>query len=307
MLDISVIISTYNGKHKILDTLHALESQAYQGFESIVVIDGSTDGTKEFLNKQSLNLSSLRIIEQNNQGRACVRNNGAKLAQGDVLVFYDDDMTPENDSIIKHREFHQQNRSAICGGSPIERIADAKTDFDKYRCSIRRNWLQKYAEGLNLITQESIFLTAANFSISKKTFLEIGKFNEQLNDAEDLEFAFRSLSKGYDIYFDKSNIAWHRDFVSCEKYIKRRRDYATAYEQLKTIAPELFSDRKRIIELNFFKKIVFSLFSNPIWVKAIHNQYLTFIPKPIRYKIYDLVITGLGSVFPNRSVSFTHD
>lgn len=307
MIEISVIISTYNGKHKILETLHALESQAYQGFETIVVIDGSTDGTKEFLNKKRLNLSSLRIIEQNNQGRACVRNNGAKLAQGDVLVFYDDDMTPENDSILNHRKFHQQNRNAICGGNPIERVADAKTDFDKYRCSIRRHWLRKYADGLNLITHENLFLTAANFSISKKAFLEIGKFNETLNDAEDLEFAFRSLSKGYTLYFDKSNIAWHRDFVSCKKYIKRRRDYATAYEQLKTIAPELFSDRKRIIELNFLKKSVFSLFSHPIWVKAIDKHYLTFMPKPIRYKIYDWIITGLGNVFSNRSVNFKHD
>ena len=71
---VSVIIPTYNGAHKILNVLKALEQQSYCDFETLVVIDGSTDNTADVVSNATLNLTSLRIVQQKNKGRVAVRN-----------------------------------------------------------------------------------------------------------------------------------------------------------------------------------------------------------------------------------------
>ena len=50
----TVIIPTYNGAKKVVNCLHSLEKQTFKDFETIVVIDGSTDNTQEVLEAQKL-------------------------------------------------------------------------------------------------------------------------------------------------------------------------------------------------------------------------------------------------------------
>src|SRR6187397_1060160 len=95
----SVIIPTYNGAHKVVNVLRALEQQTHLPDEVVVVIDGSTDNTAELLRTNTFKLPSLRIIEQPNGGRAQVRNRGAKEASQDLLIFFDDDMRPVPQSV----------------------------------------------------------------------------------------------------------------------------------------------------------------------------------------------------------------
>src|SRR6185369_7237614 len=93
----SVIIPTYNGAKKIAVTLDALCKQTAEDFETIVVIDGSTDNTLEVAQQFSSKLQELRIIQRPNGGRAVARNTGAAEAKTGVLIFFDDDVeVPEN-------------------------------------------------------------------------------------------------------------------------------------------------------------------------------------------------------------------
>lgn len=301
MHPVSVIIPTYNGKHKILKTLWALEAQTFKDFETVIVIDGSTDGTKEVLGLQDLNLN-LKIHKQENQGRASVRNKGAALATGELLVFFDDDMLPEPDSIQRHINFHQKNDNAICGGNQLEDTREAKSDFDRFRCYIRNKWLVKYAAGVNLLTAKNIFLTAANFSIKKEVFAQLGRFDNTLTDAEDYIFAHKAMSKNVSLYFDKDNIAFHNDFCSLSNYIIRKRQYTKNFINLAKSYPKLFEDKVRVCKPPLVKKMVFKLFSSQWLVTVIENEKLFFLPKRIRYRIYDLVTTSLGTIFTSKPI-----
>jgi glycosyltransferase involved in cell wall biosynthesis len=104
-LTVSVIVPTYNGSHRILNVLRALEDQTVSDFEVIVAIDGSEDRTKEVLENHRVKLNRFKVIEQTNKGRASIRNFGAGKADGDLLIFYDDDMRPASDSVAKHLDF----------------------------------------------------------------------------------------------------------------------------------------------------------------------------------------------------------
>jgi glycosyltransferase involved in cell wall biosynthesis len=92
-MKISVIIPTYNEEKVILDCLESLGKQTYSNFEIIVVDDGSTDKTREYLKNTSKLIPQISLLTQNHKGAAAARNLGASKAKGEILVFVDADMT----------------------------------------------------------------------------------------------------------------------------------------------------------------------------------------------------------------------
>ena len=94
-MKISVVIPVYNEAKVILECLISLSKQTYQDFEVIVVDDGSKDKSKaKFLEaKKYFTKQKLILTGQDHKGPAMARNLGASMAQGEILVFVDADMT----------------------------------------------------------------------------------------------------------------------------------------------------------------------------------------------------------------------
>ena len=104
---ISVIIPTYNEAKYIGHCLASLQVQnlTYGDHAEIIVIDdGSTDQTvsriKRFISTID-NHDSISLLHQNHRGPAIARNNGVKVARGDIIVLVDADMEFDAD-FIKH-------------------------------------------------------------------------------------------------------------------------------------------------------------------------------------------------------------
>jgi len=291
---ISVIIPTYNGADKILNTLSALNNQTFLNFEVIIAIDGSTDDTEKVVSGFKYTFKNLSVFRQTNKGRSSIRNFGAKHAHGELLIFYDDDMRPKADSIERHSRFHQKYKDAICSGNQLEDYQVIKSDIQKYKAHLSRKWTSKYNTGLNKLNGCNLYLTAANMSILKYLFDKLGGFNESLTDAEDYEMAVKAISSGIDIYFDKSNIAWHDDFITCRKYILRQRQYDNANLILKASLPDTFVRGKK--KMNLLKRMVYYYFSRSGIVKYIDQEKFWWLPKPLRYKLYSITIHSLSKI-----------
>ena len=98
---ISVIIPSFNTESTIAKTIHSVQQQTYNGWEIIVVDDGSTDGTPSLLKYFSEQDSRIRIVTQSNQGVSEARNTGMKEAQYEWLLFLPASWLPLNDGLIR--------------------------------------------------------------------------------------------------------------------------------------------------------------------------------------------------------------
>jgi glycosyltransferase involved in cell wall biosynthesis len=87
----SIIIATYNRKVLTAETVDHILSQTLSDFEVILIDDGSTDGSYEYLSLRFVTDNRVRIIYQENTERGSARNNGIKNANGLYLVFVDSD------------------------------------------------------------------------------------------------------------------------------------------------------------------------------------------------------------------------
>ncbi len=119
MPEISVIIPTYNRMDVLPEVLAALETQEEApSFEVMVVDDGSTDGTGEWLTSQSFRVP-VEVLSQPNAGPAAARNRGVKHASGGRVAFLGDDTVPSRGWLASHeravRDHPDRDRLAVIG------------------------------------------------------------------------------------------------------------------------------------------------------------------------------------------------
>lgn len=291
----TVIVPTFMGEKKILTLMRALDAQTVLDFDCIIVVDGSTDDTVALLYATSTRFNKT-IVEQKNLGRSISRNNGAKQTPNELLIFFDDDMEPQADSIEKHINFHRLN-AGLLAGNQIDAFGKSSTDIQNYKSSLSIKWTEKYKASLNLLTAENLFFSSANCSIKRADFFALNGFDERLTDSEDYDLAVRAMETGMKIFFDKSNVAIHHDKISCTSYIKRLRQYQVAREKLSALHPERKQSAKQ--KKWSVKRVIYAIFAFSFWPHMIDRfNVLLVLPKFLRYKIYDTVIYSLGVEFP---------
>ena len=210
----SVIIPTYNGKTKVVRLLKALSKQSLKDFETIVVIDGSTDGTATVLNAEVWELHSLRTIEQPNAGRAGARNAGVPFASSDILIFIDDDMVPTETLVEEHCKTQQQYDIVV---GKLDSYNDGSNpellEFSYYINNKINSGIFNSSEK----PMDMPYITANNFSIKKKLFEELKGFDARLNDAEDFELAVRCKERGFSIHYSEGCLAYQIHYLICPR------------------------------------------------------------------------------------------
>lgn len=106
-IKVSVIVPVFNNSEYIGTTLDSIISQDFDGYEIIVIDDGSTDDSLKIVTDK-LKTADIpnTIIHQENQGVSGARNKGIEVSNGDYLVFVDADdyITPNHLSSLYNGE-----------------------------------------------------------------------------------------------------------------------------------------------------------------------------------------------------------
>jgi len=90
---VSIIVPAYNAEQYIAETIRSVIDQTFQGWELLIVNDGSTDKTAEI--SASFGDERIHVIQQPNSGVSAARNAGLEKAAGKYVTFLDaDDVLP---------------------------------------------------------------------------------------------------------------------------------------------------------------------------------------------------------------------
>ncbi len=206
---ISIIICTYNRSESIHGTLRALQKQILPdgtAAEILVVDNNSSDRTKEVVAQFSeKSVLPLRYIFEEQQGISFARNRGILEAQGDVLIFTDDDVVPSQEWIKNIWSAFNQFNADIAGG-PIRPLWES----DPPRWLLNPEFQVHLAlldKGPEVFIREGgdtcDFLYGANMAFKRKVFEKVGTFRTDLGNKgsslilrEDSEILGRALRAG---------------------------------------------------------------------------------------------------------------
>lgn len=103
-LCVSVVIPAYNVEKQIAAAINSLKAQTLEGFECIVINDGSADGTEKAAAEAIGSDSRFKLLSQANMGAPAARNKGTELAQGEYLFFFDGDDSAEPNMLMEMYE-----------------------------------------------------------------------------------------------------------------------------------------------------------------------------------------------------------
>jgi len=159
-LKISVVTISYNQKDFLEECILSVLKQDYQNIEYIIVDAGSTDGSRELINKYKDNFSE--IIFEKDDGPADGLNKGFGFCTGDVLTYLNADDRFMNNSFKFVNEFFSNNPSVDVLNGAI-RIIDKFGDAS-FRKRISDEFeLKKYAARICTIGQQATFFRMEAF------------------------------------------------------------------------------------------------------------------------------------------------
>jgi len=183
---ISIIIPCYNNKNVIFDAINSALTQSYSNVEVIVVDDGSTDHSYEFILANVKDFRNLQVVRQENQGPAAARNTGFNLSCGEYLVFLDADD-------ILHRDYIENCQRAYENDPGLNIVyCDAELFENK-----TGPWKLKPFSENTILLYNSIPVFAM---LRASVFLQIGKYDTGLRCAEDWELWIRLLQHFEGVY-----------------------------------------------------------------------------------------------------------
>jgi glycosyltransferase involved in cell wall biosynthesis len=108
MIEVSIIIPTFNRSKILVKTLQSILNQTYTDYEIIVVSNGSTDDTEEVI--KHFQDKRLRYFFQEGSGSpASPRNTGIKMSKGHFIAFCDDDDIWLPNKLDKQVKFLKEN------------------------------------------------------------------------------------------------------------------------------------------------------------------------------------------------------
>jgi len=193
---VSIIMATYNRACLIEETLLSIKKQTFFEWECLIIDDGSTDNTKEILRPYLLKDLRFNYYERTNyhkKGLPGCRNQGLELANGDYIIFFDDDDIVHPDNLKICIEVLSDKDLYFCRYDKEPFGGEWKLDTLKHDS----NFTSKFV-GINDL--ENIIIGKLPFAsctvLWKRECFEGYRFKEELLYAEEWECYSRILSTG---------------------------------------------------------------------------------------------------------------
>lgn len=215
---VSVIVPAHNEVKVIVRTIAALLRSDYPEFNVIVVDDGSTDGTADRVREAFGQDPQVRLIVQENRGKAEALNAGLRQSDSKIVVGLDADTVFERDTLRKLiRHFEEPQVGAVAGNAKVGNRVNLITRWQALEYVTSQNLDRRAFDALNCIT----VVPGAVGAWRRDLIATVGGFtNDTLAEDTDLTLSIRRL--GYDIVFEDEAIAFTEAPDTIRNFVKQR-------------------------------------------------------------------------------------
>ncbi len=291
---LSIIIPVYNSEKTLKSLLDSIFTSSFIDFEIIVVDDLSTDNTKQLIKDYQKKVGEKIIYRRvkRKKGAGGARNEGAKLAQGEILVFADSDIVlyPKTLSYLVET-FKNKKAQAVVG------------TFDKVPANPNPS-LFHYFKAFNYysywVIERDKSLPIGGFggalgSIKKSLFTKLGGFDESFKGAgaEDQDLAWRINQVAKLVFDPKLRVKHHfDDFAKTLKnfyvrtygwmklFLKYQRFFGPAMNPREALVAGLANVSTLLLFLTFFFPFLWSLFALTFGLRIyLGKRFLAFCLK----------------------------
>lgn len=211
---ISVVVPTYQGDALLLRFLKSIGtcSMPPSIIDLVVVENGPKCDAEKICNKFKSSLP-IKYVYSKQPGLSNARNLGIANTEADIIIFFDNDMKFNNDSLVAYDTVIQQYGVDCFYGGPVE------ADYEREP----PGWLQSYlpwsAKGHSLGTEiieitKPLFL-GGNHAVSQKAFKEVGAYDDMCATGdlgligEETRLQLRLLKAGYKGVYAPNAIVHH--------------------------------------------------------------------------------------------------
>jgi Glycosyl transferase family 2 len=211
----SIIIPTFNRIELLPRTVESVLAQWFTDYEIIVVDDGSTDGTLDYL--RSLE-NQVNVLNQPNLGPGVARNLGVRHAKGHYLAFLDSDDLLFPWTLEVYREVvYRENCPSVIAGKPHRFWSESEL-VGLSKGPIRIQHFPDYlASG-----EQWRWWGASSFVIQREAFLAVGGFTEEWVNGEDGDLMLRmGVAPCFAQITDPATFAYREHAASLAKDLKR--------------------------------------------------------------------------------------
>jgi glycosyltransferase involved in cell wall biosynthesis len=213
---ISVIIPSYNRVQVLGRAINSVLAQTFQDFEIIVVDDGSTDHTGDFIRKIQADNPQIviRYFFQQNQGPAAARNLGIEKSSGEYIAFLDSDDEWVPQKLERQIACLEAQAEKDRVGIVFSDISYISRGIVKYEGFLKRDFYQHlFREDMNKMTTflKNCYILTSTVMIPKLVLNTVGMFDAEYHIAEDYDLFIRIFKKYTFVFLPEPLVKRHMD------------------------------------------------------------------------------------------------
>ena len=259
---LSVIIPSFNGRHLLEKYLSSILQQLLPEDEVIVVDDGGSDSTVEYIEDLNHPQISLHRIEKNVRF-ARAANQGVELAKNDFIFLCNNDVELQENCLNVLRGYTNDNDVFAVGCLEYEDHLEGEKS-GKNKLWFARGLFQ-HSKADNFNSGETVWASGGSALFSKQKWQELGGFDEKFTPAywEDVDLSFRARAKGWRVLLDEKAVVIHKhETTNASIFSKKELD------EISWKHGEYFTWKNS----NFAQKLAFLFWWSYWWVKRIKNS-----------------------------------
>lgn len=220
---ISVIIPNYNGQNLLARNLPQV-LKACQNCEVIVVDDGSTDDSVEFLRQ---NFPKVKLTANDkNQGFIRSVNRGVQAAKGDLVLLLNSDVYPHANFLkpltVHFEKVGEENNIFAVACADYSHEGDKIVVRGKGGATFTKGFVNHFAA--NIIPGETLWVSGGSGLFDRQKFLELDGFDPVFAPFywEDIDLSYRAYKRGWKVLFDPAILVEHHHESTIGKYFAKK-------------------------------------------------------------------------------------